>query len=481
MSTASDTVLEEASPDVQPEAMFSAVEASEAKPEGSLKKKVIHGGAWTAGGVVSTQVLAFASNIILSWVLVPEHFGIMALINTVITGLQMFSDVGIAPCLIQNKREDAAFYNTAWTIQVVRGFILWGVACLLAWPLSQIKPDWAPLATYLPVAALTTVIAGFRSTGYITANRRLSIGKISVVEFTTGLVRTLVMVVVAYQISRTAWALVAGLLVGAIFTTVVSFRMEPDIKNRFAFEKKAFGELISYGKWLFVSTVITFWAAASDMFIIGACLSTSVLGVFWVARRFAELGPMLFQKVGTWVGFPALSETYRNDPEKFNQRLYKLRVAVLVPIMALLLGMILLGPTVIYYGYRNSSDTAYLYAGWMIQVLAVNAIPGLTAASYGNVYMATGRTMYNMLSVAAQFVSVTLCMLVGYSLAGEVGLFLGLGMSQWFKYLADAELASRCGCLQLKFDVVLLLATSGLALLAIWGSSWVWIASLWVF
>lgn len=445
----------------------------EPKAPRSMKQKAIRGGISTAGGVTLTQMLAFASNIILSWVLVPEHFGVMAIINTVITGLQMFSDVGITPCLIQNKREDPAFYNTAWTVQSVRGVLLWLTACLLAWPLSQIKADWAPVATLLPIAALATIITGFRSTGYVTTQRRMGGGKIAVIEFATALVRTVVMVFFAFYITETAWALVAGLLVGALFTTVVSHFMVAEIKNRFCFERAAFGEMIHYGKWLFFSTVITFFALTSDVFLIGKLTSTTVLGVYWAARRFADLGPMIFQKIGEWIGFPALSEVYRSDREKFNHRLFQLRCGVLIPVMLLLLTMILLAPSVIYFFYRNASDDAYFDAGWIIQVLSINAIGGLLAASYGSVYMATGHTKYNMISVAAQFVSVTTCTLVGYALAGEQGMFLGLGMAHWLKYVVDAELTHRVGCLQLKLDATLLLSASVLAWLALRGSQWI--------
>ena len=467
--TSHDAVTQAAA---EPSAGAEAPSAPDAAPR-SLKQKAMRGGMWTAGGVTLTQMLAFASNIILAMVLVPEHFGIMALINMVIVGLQMFSDVGITPCLVQNKREDAKFYNTAWTFQVVRGFVLWGAACLLAYPLSKVKPDWAPLATYLPVAAFTTVLAGFRSTGYITTQRRMEVAKIAAVEFTTALIRTVVMIIVAFAIIRSPWALVVGLLVGSLYTTAVSHFMQPDVRNRLAFDRTAAAEMFNYGKWLFFSTIITYFAMVADTFLIGGMISTAVLGVYWAARRFAELGPMIFQKVGEWIGFPALSEVYRTNPEEFGNRLFRLRRAVLLPIYTLLLGMLLLAPVLMYFCYRNASSASYVEAGWMIQVLSVNALAGMLATSYASVYLAIGRTFYNMMSVATQFVSVLTGTLLGYWLGGETGLFLGLGVSQFAKYPVDAVLVKRCGYLQLKFDACMLLIGGAAALGAILASNWI--------
>ena len=145
------------------------------KPAGhGLKRRAAFAGAWSAGAFGVGQVLRFGSNIVLSYLLVPEHFGLMALINAIVMGLMMFSDIGIGPCLVQNKREDAAFHNTAWTIQVFRGICLWLVACLAAYPLSQID-GWGPLLYLLPVASLTTVIAGFQSTAWFMASRNLDV------------------------------------------------------------------------------------------------------------------------------------------------------------------------------------------------------------------------------------------------------------------------------------------------------------------
>ena len=57
--------------------------------------------------------------------MLPEAFGIMALVNVLIQGLTMFSDVGIEPAIVQHRRGDEPrFYNTAWTVQILRGFVL---------------------------------------------------------------------------------------------------------------------------------------------------------------------------------------------------------------------------------------------------------------------------------------------------------------------------------------------------------------------
>ena len=97
----------------------------------SLTARALRSALFTLGGFGSAQLIRLASNLILTRLLFPEAFGMMALTMVFLQGLQMFSDVGVAPAIQQSKRgDDADFLDTAWTIQVVRGLCLWLAACV---------------------------------------------------------------------------------------------------------------------------------------------------------------------------------------------------------------------------------------------------------------------------------------------------------------------------------------------------------------
>ena len=55
----------------------------------------------------------------------PEAFGLMAIVQAVITGCALLSDVGIDQSIIRHERGHVpAFVNTAWTLEVMRGFAI---------------------------------------------------------------------------------------------------------------------------------------------------------------------------------------------------------------------------------------------------------------------------------------------------------------------------------------------------------------------
>lgn len=174
---------------------------------GSLMQRAIRSTAFTMAGFASSQVLRLGSNLILTRLLFPEAFGLMAMVSVFLMGLNMFSDVGVGPAIMQSKRgDDRDFLNTAWTIQIMRGVLLYIVACALAWPIAQYfgEPD---LTLFLPVAAITLVVQGLYPTRLETANRHLQAGRVTVIELASQIVSIATALCLAWLL-QSVWALV---------------------------------------------------------------------------------------------------------------------------------------------------------------------------------------------------------------------------------------------------------------------------------
>jgi O-antigen/teichoic acid export membrane protein len=74
----------------------------------------------------------------------------------------MFSDFGLNASIIRSARGDEpVFLQTAWTVQILRGIMLWLISVMLAGPVAAFYEE-PLLAQLLPVAGLTAIIHGFR-------------------------------------------------------------------------------------------------------------------------------------------------------------------------------------------------------------------------------------------------------------------------------------------------------------------------------
>src|SRR5262245_7114403 len=94
-----------------------------------LKRRVVAASAWSLTRHGISLVIRFGSNLVMTRLLVPEMFGVMAIATIVMVGLAMFSDLGLKQSIVQSQRgSDTAFLNTAWILQIARGFVLWIIA-----------------------------------------------------------------------------------------------------------------------------------------------------------------------------------------------------------------------------------------------------------------------------------------------------------------------------------------------------------------
>jgi O-antigen/teichoic acid export membrane protein len=158
----------------------------------SVKKLAIRGMIWTVAGYGAGQILRFGSNLVLTRLLAPELFGLMALVNIFIIGLHLFSDVGVGLNVVQNKRGDEpAFLNTAWTIQVIRGAILGVVCFLITWPLASVYGEPQLLWLIPVVGTISTFFDSFKSPALFSLDRHMAVGtymKIELVAQVVGIV-----------------------------------------------------------------------------------------------------------------------------------------------------------------------------------------------------------------------------------------------------------------------------------------------------
>jgi len=418
------------------------------------------GSMWTMAGYGGSQMLRFVSNVILTRLLWPEAFGLMVLVNTIILGMEMFSDVGTRASLIQSKRgDDDLFLRTAFTIKAVRGVALWVCASALSYPASLFfeKPE---LAYLLPVASFNSVFLGFRATRTLLASRDLTLGPLTALNLGSQLVAIVVMIGWAY-LWPSVWSLVAGTLVGGAVGTLISHVWFPGRPDRFGWDKSAAQEMYRFGSWIFLSTALAFLAGQGDALLMGRLLSAKDLGVFGIAANLARMVGEALNQLGNSVLFPAYSRVFRETPERVHQVLLKSRLILIAVGTAAYAPFVILGTWAVELLY----DDRYANAGWMLQTLACGFMTGLVHRSYGGILHAQGMsyesTILQFFQVAIKFA----CFMIGFYWFGLPGFIVGVAFNSWLSYPALAIIMRRAGVWQPKPDALALLVAAGITVL----------------
>ncbi|MEM7757326.1 MAG: oligosaccharide flippase family protein [Cyanobacteria bacterium P01_A01_bin.40] len=398
----------------------------------SLKKQAVRGTAWTVAGYGTSQILRFGSNLVLTRLLVPEYFGLMAIINVLLIGLSLFSDIGIGSSIIQNKRgDDPTFLNTAWTIQIFRGFALWLCSCICALPFARLYGE-TQLIWIIPVSGLTAIISGFNSTGLFTANRHMKLSVLTLIELGSQTVTILVMVTWALFFPS-IWALVAGGLTGALMKMIASHLWLADIPNRLTWNQESFKSIIHFGRWIFVSTVLGFFIGHADKLILGKFLSLSDLGVYSIASMMSKLMEKIYDKISHQVLFPIYSKLNHLSPQQLRQKVKKIRTSLMMFLLPPLWCLVIFGSDIINFLY----DSRYQDAGWMLQVLSAGVL-FLISYSIGPFHLAYGNSFLFMKLVATRSFIFLAAMFLGGFFAGKVGLICGIAISNLIFYPIEA-------------------------------------------
>ena len=392
----------------------------------SFRARVLTAGGWVALSYAYNQGMRLVGNLILSRLLFPELFGLMTIVQAVLTGLALLSDVGIMQSIVYNERgEEDEFFNTAWTIQLIRGFVLWILVLLLAAPLAKFYGE-PRLLQLLPVVGFNAVLGGLMSTKTALADRRLSLGRITFLDLTTYTLGLAISIAWAFY-SPTVWSLVAGALIGTVIKVIASHVWLEGPQNRFRLHRASVKVIMNFGRWVFVSSALTFLAGEGNRLLIGKLLDVKLLAFFIVANSLAFICSQVATTLGGKVMFPAYAEVARERRSDLYGVVLRTRALQTIPLCVVGIVLSLFGQSLIDLLY----DNRYHDAGWMLRILALGSIGGAVFASYGGVLWAIGQARQNSIVLAFQVVFQLGAMSIGAHF-GARGLVIGAA----FAYIA---------------------------------------------
>ncbi len=414
-----------------------------------LKALALKGSVWTIAGFGIQKVLQLGGNLILTRLLFPEAFGIMALVSVFILALGMFSELGIKPSIIQNERgEDPDFLNTAWTIQVIRGFALWIVASLVAWPLAQLydQPILFPLLSFVSISA---VFQGFQSTALATRNRNLQLGLLTLVPILSQIVAVVIMVILAW-IYQSVWALAIGNVISALSTMIFSHLILPSHRHRFYIEREALNSLLKFGKWILLATIVGYFGGQGLRAIQGLLVTPADLGILYMAGMIAWTTGQMTQKLATVVGLPVLSQTAREDPQRLRFILAKIRLRLFAVALPLFIIVSLFSGLIIDTLY----DERYAAAGNYLAILSLTGATAILTMGYAHTLLAIGDSKTHFIFTVFNATLRAGGLVAGFQFGGIEGMLVGIGVGSLFSYFNLAFIVYKSGWLSPLLDVV---------------------------
>lgn len=246
--------------------------------------RMASGAAWMVLAKLVERGLGVISTLILARLLVPEDFGLVAVATAIIAILELLTGFGFDLALIRDRHATRSHYDAAWTLNALIGV---GIALLmvaLAVPASIFFGD-ERIGSILVVLALSPVLGGFENIGVVAFRKELDFRREFV--FLSGKKAAMILTAVPLAVLLgNYWALAAGMVIGRLAATTLSYWMHP-YRPRWSLAHGA--DLFAFSKWMFVVNIVSFFKLRFADFVIGRIDGPAGLGLYNVGSEIANL------------------------------------------------------------------------------------------------------------------------------------------------------------------------------------------------
>ncbi|RKY42346.1 MAG: lipopolysaccharide biosynthesis protein, partial [Candidatus Omnitrophota bacterium] len=276
-----------------------------------LLQRAVHGGFWVFALRISQQLFRLGRLIILARILAPYDFGLIGIALLTVAILETFSQTGFQQALIQKKNNIEIYLDAAWSVLILRGFILFTILYFIA-PYAAFffnAPEAKPI---IQVIGFAVLFQAFTNIGVIYFQKELEFNKQFIYKL-SGTLADFVVVISVALILRSVWALVFGLLAGAMVRLIVSYLIHP-YRPHLSFDLKKTKELFGFGKWILGSSILIFLLNQGDDIFVGKLLGATALGFYQIAYRMSNMPATEITHVISQVTFPAYSKLQDNIP-----------------------------------------------------------------------------------------------------------------------------------------------------------------------
>ncbi len=302
----------------------------------SLKKKMITGALWKLLERASAQIVNFVVSIILARLLLPEDYGIIALVAVFITICDKLVISGFATSLIQKKDADNLDFSTVFFFSLGMSLVLYAALFFGAPLIADFYSayDREMLIAVIRVMGIQVIVTAVNSVQQAYVSRTMQFRKTLWSTLIATALSATVGIWMAYA-GYGVWALVAQYCVNVIAVMVVLWivvRWRPD----FAFSTARFKGLFSYGWKIFAASIIKVLYNDLRSLVIGKFYTAADLAYYNKGQSFPQLVESNVSGTIESVLFPAISkrQTSKEDMLAILRRAIKTTTYILMPLLA---------------------------------------------------------------------------------------------------------------------------------------------------
>ena len=348
-----------------------------------LQQKAVKGIFWSFVQKWGRAGLTTITFVILSRLLAPEAFGLVALATAFTVFIELFLDQGFGSAIVQREKLDPEHLDTAFWLNVLTSILMTGGLIAVSGLLGELF-DEPRLGSVLRWLSITLILSGLSSTQISILQRKLAFKEFAIRSMVANAVGGIVGIIMAFS-GYGVWSLVGQDLASGVVRAIILWRSS-DWRPGFKVSKPHYKELITFGASIVGNNALTVLTKRSDDLLIGYFLGPTLLGFYTIGYQLLLIIIRLVTEVTNSVAFPTFSRI-QHQPERMRKAFYKVTQYTSVFAFPVFIGLAVLAPEIVpaVFGEKWAPSIP------VMQVLALIGILQSVLFFNGSVIKASGK------------------------------------------------------------------------------------------
>lgn len=275
----------------------------------TLRHKTITGIIWTFLEQLFRVGIQTITTLILAWFLLPEDFGLMAMITVFFAIAHSVMDSGFSQALIRKKEVTQTDYSTTFYTNLLMGLLAYSLLFASAYPIANYYNE-PRLVILIRVVGLVVIINSFQLVQVSDLTRKLNF-KIQFRVTLPSAVFSGIMAISMAALGFGVWSLVAQILISSFISTILYWVVNKWRPSK-DFSVESLNEMFGFGSKLLASGLIDTAFENIYVIVIGKLFSAALVGYYFFAQRIQQLVVTQLTEAVQKVTYPALS-TLQDD------------------------------------------------------------------------------------------------------------------------------------------------------------------------
>ena len=271
----------------------------------SVAQRVVSAVSWSAGIKIGFQLVTWSMTLLVIRILSPDDYGLMAITQVFINAMAGFANLGLGDALVQQEKTPKPVIASVFGVIILLSAGLTVLLSLAAYPISVWYHD-PRLVLLIQVASLGFLLNALMTLPRIYLTKNLLIRPMFLLELSSGLVGSVVVITLAYA-GYGVWALMLGSLAGTVVRLIGYAVLAAEYYVWPSLNLKLVRPLWSYGAFRTLDYLAWIVFTSADTLILGSWLGPAELGLYTVALNFAGMPLSKVAPIINSVAFPAFA------------------------------------------------------------------------------------------------------------------------------------------------------------------------------